>query len=254
MNQGSFKKHREPRVSRAFMVRINEDVAVQNPSWNIVMAQNISASGILFNFDHYLAPGARVQFKIALPVGADVECDGQVVRNVMGSSQGRGSPQQAVSAVAAVFRNITKEDRLTIREFIQQNLPASGAVKRRPVFSSMSPSGKKPRARRIDRAYVARIRKEKSGEWEMVALRNISETGILFNYGRVLEIGRELSFSIVLPFSAIPAECGGKIVRVKDETRPGALVKTYTVGVSFSGLDETSRKGLRQYGEQIGRD
>jgi len=248
-----FRKHREPRVSRAFMVRINADVSAKNPSWNIVMAQNVSASGILFNFDHYLAPRTRIQFKLALPSGMDVECDGQVVRNVTGSSRNLGGSQQAVSAVAAVFRNMNKKDQQAIREFIAECLAASGPVTKQSARSPVQRSEKKQRARRIDRAYVTRIQKEHNGAWEQVSVRNISESGILFNYGQVFQTGRELSFSITFPFSATPVTCRGKVVRAKDESR-GAAIKTYTIGVTFSGLPEAARIGLRAAGEQIGRD
>jgi len=250
-----FKKHREPRVSKAFMVRINEGVSAQNPGWNIVMAQNISASGILFNFDHHLAPGAQIQFKISLPSGAEIECNAQVVRNVTtGASRGLGSPEQAVSAVAAVFQRLAQNDRKILREFIQQNLPSSGSVKGRPAPSLMSQSGKKQRAKRIDRSYVTQILRERSSEWELVTIRNISASGILFNYSRAMEVGHKLSFSMTLPFSASPVVCRGKVVRVKDETRSGAAIQTYAIGAAFSGLDGAMSKGLRQYGEQIGRD
>ncbi len=235
------------------MVRINEEVSAQNPSWNIVMAQNISASGILFNFDHYLEPGTQLQFKITLPSGTGLECDGQVVRNVMGASRGYGSSEQAVCAVAAVFRNIAKEDQQTIREVINQNLVSMGPAEQ-SISLPAQRLGAKKRAKRIDRSYVTRIQRGHNGEWELVTVCNISESGILFNYGQALEIGRELSFSMILPFSASPVVCRGKVVRVKDESRSGSSIKPYTIGVAFSGLDATTRTGLRRYGEQIGRD
>jgi len=59
---------------------------------------------------------------------------------------------------------------------------------------------------------------------------------------------------MILPFSASPVVCRGKVVRVKDESRSGSSIKAYTIGVAFSGLDATTRTGLRRYGEQIGRD
>ncbi len=253
MNLNPFKKKREPRVSWAVMVRINEDALAPNPSWNIVMAQNISASGILFNFDHYLAPEAWVQFKISLPGGMNVECDGQVVRNVTGSSPGTGDANPSVSAVAATFRNMEKQDRQMIREFVEQSSAANGSAKQTEA-SPLGRPGQKQRAKRIDRSYATRIREERSGEWELVTVRNISETGILFNHHRSLVVGSELVLSIGLPFSASPVVCRAKAVRVQDDRRPGVALKPYAIGAAFSDLSETMRKGLRDYGNQIGRD
>jgi len=251
MSHNLFRKNRGSRIRRPFTVRINEDASAQTPTWDIVMAQNISESGILLNFDHYLAPGSWVQFKIKLSSGADVECDGEVVRNVMGSSPGCGIPELPVCGIAAVFRNIAPEDEALLHELIEQCLAEEG-----PAQESEDSLADRPdetlRAKRIDRSYFTRILTDAGGEWEIVSVRDISESGILFNYGGVLKVGSELSLSIRIPFSSTPAMCKGEVVRISDETRPTATMKRYAVGVSFSEMDEENRTGLREQGDRFG--
>ena len=54
------KQERDPRVERAFLVQVNQDLSANPPRWDIVTAQNISASGILLNFNRYVEPGTRM--------------------------------------------------------------------------------------------------------------------------------------------------------------------------------------------------
>lgn len=243
-------EERDPRVSRPFSVRINADISAENPRWDIVMAKDISASGILFHYDRYLEPGSRVQFIISLPFCGPVKCEGEVVRNVMGTSRGFFSAEHAVCAVAAVFRDIAEEHTQAMREFFGKEQVTSDVSKR--SSPALTPEeGFPSRAKRIERQYITRIQREGHAEWELVPVQNISSSGIKFSYTDPLDVGAELSFQITLPFLLSPLLCAGKIVRVVDQTRPGALVKVFGVGVIFSCLDEEVRQQLDDYAARV---
>lgn len=244
-------KERDPRVSRPFSVRINDDISAKKPRWDIVMAKDISASGILFHYDHYLEPGTRVQFIIALPFCGQVKCEGEVIRNVMGTSRGFCRTEPAVCAIAAVFRDIAEEHTQAMREFFGREQAALEASNPSSPFPEPE-GGFPPRAKRIERQYITRIQQEGHEKWELVPVQNISSSGIKLNYSDPLEIGAELSFQITLPFLLFPVSCHGKIVRVEDQTRPGALVKVFGIGVIFSSLDETLCQQLDDYADQVG--
>jgi hypothetical protein len=114
--------------------------------------------------------------------------------------------------------------------------------------------GKPPRAKRVDRSYYTRICEKEDQDWELVDVQNISASGVLFSYGRPLDVGSELFFSIALPLLLDPVDCRGTVVRVVDQTPDGSDVKSYGIGVSFSGLGEPAAEALREYGEKYGRN
>ena len=244
---------REPRIFRSFTVRISEDLSVEKPRWDIVMTKDISASGILFNYDHYLEPGFRVHFKIALPYCGSVECEGEVVRNVMGTSLGFGSSSPAVCGIATVFRNIAEQDQQLMREFIAKCYVADVAEedKDTPVKELKN---QPLRERRIDRSFHTQIRKPQQTEWQTVSVQNISASGALFYFNEPLDVGGGLALRINLPFLTDPVVCWGKITRVEDKTRSGASVQVYDMAVGFSVFDENSKKQLREYAKEFGRE
>ena len=195
---------RASRVPRALTVRINEDVSAEKLCWDIVMAQNISASGILFNYDHYLEPGTRLRFKITLPACGNVECEGEVVRNVMGTSCSFGGSTQVVCGIAAVFRNIDEQDQQAMLEFFEQR-PDAGRMPQN-ADSSLEGMGDQPkRERRIARPFLTQVRKSGQTDWIAVPVQNISASGILFNYPGLLEVGEGIALRIKFPFLASEA-------------------------------------------------
>lgn len=244
---------REPRIHRTFTVRINEDMSAEKPRWDIVMTQNISASGILFNYDHYLEPGSLIRFKIALPFCGSVDCVGEVVRNVMGTSRGFGNSSPAVCGIAAVFRDIAEQDRQAMREFFG-NCHNEAAQTDEVDSSSKDEVDKKPRAKRIDRQFMIRIQRKAGSQWELVPVQNISSSGIFFTYSEATDADSELSLQITLPFLESVVVCHGTVVRMEDKTRAGALTSVYGIGVAFSDLDETVRRQFDEYAEQFGRE
>lgn len=253
MSQQSDFKNRATRVARSFVVRINANPSAAKPRWDIVTAKDISASGILFNYGQYLEPGSRVQFRISLPICGSVDCEGEVVRNVLGTSRGLVNSGPTVCAVAAVFRNISEKDQKAMHEFFGQiDAETGGDAGTRPLAKDRNDHV--PRAKRIDHQFMTRIQKPAGDKWEIVPVHNISSSGIFFNYPEALTADSELSLRITLPFVESPVECRGTVVRVEKRSRPGATVPVYGIGAVFSGLDETARRQVDEYAGKFGRD
>jgi hypothetical protein len=236
-------------VERPFTVRISEHLSSGEVRWDIVTAKNLSASGILFNYDRYLEPGSRLRFRIALPVCEPVECEGEVIRNIMGKSPGYGRSEQVVCAVAASFKNISANDRQMMEEFLTRCDAAASEQK-----PAMPDRPNQARERRIDRSFPFWMQQEGQPNWEPVPMRNISASGLMINYPEPIEIGTELSFRLMLPFLQSPILCAGRVVRVLDKTHPNATVKFFNIGVEFSELDDTVRQQLREFAEKNGRE
>lgn len=242
---------RAPRVCRPFTVRINEDLSAEHPRWEIVVAKDISASGILFNYNRYLPPGSRVDFRIALPACKPIECEGEVVRNVRGRFLDVGCSEPPVCFVAAIFQGLSEDDRTVMMEFlVQYDGEASG---HKLVEEDPETTGSRtPREKRMERAFPFWIQRSEPAGWEPVPMRNISASGVLITCQEPLEIGAEISFRMVLPFLGAPVLCRGRVVRMDDKTCPGATLKFFDIGLEFSGLDEAVKQGLREHANNIG--
>ena len=82
----------------------------ERKSWDIVTVRDLSAGGVLFNYDKKLEEGLAVDFKINFPWSEEqIVCGAKVVR--VGPSAGYG-----VFAIAAVFTEISEEDKRGIEE------------------------------------------------------------------------------------------------------------------------------------------
>jgi hypothetical protein len=245
-------QEREQRISRTFTVRINADVTAPEPRWDIVTAKDLSASGVLFNYNRYIEPGTQINFKISLPFNTGIECVGEVVRNMTGTPLWSGRAAEAVCGVAVVFSELAEEDQIAMREFLENCHVEAERVREE---AGVNPSeGKPPRAKRVDRSYYTRIRENEDQDWELVKVQNISESGISFRYDRLLDVDSELLFSIALPLLLDLVDCRGTVVRVEDQTPDDAEVKSYGIGVCFSGMDESVAKALREHSEKHGRN
>ena len=249
MNEDLPINKRAPRVFRSFAVRISEDVSAGEVHWDMVTAKNLSASGILFNYDRYIEPGTRIRFKISLPVCDAVECEGEIVRNVMGPPRGvfAGSDPE-VCAIAAVFKDISEHDQLVMGEFLK----ACEEVE--PSSFPEDDAPKKPREKRIDRAFIAWIQKADQTEWTSVSMKNLSVSGALIGYSEPLDVEEEIALRIRLPFLEFPVVCRGRVVRVDKITAPGALMHSFYIGIKFFSFDEDAQQKFGEYAKKHGRD
>lgn len=132
------QKERDSRVERAFMVQVNQDPSVEPPRWDIVTAQNISASGVLFNFNRYIEPGTRIGLRVALPLNHTLECEGEVIRNVTADGLEAGSDNDCVSAVAADFAGMSEEEHEEVRVFFEEHLFGN------PIYTSVISEDEQP--------------------------------------------------------------------------------------------------------------
>ena len=240
---------RAPRVFRSFAVRISEDVLAEEVHWDMVTAKNLSASGILFNYDRYIEPGTRIRFKISLPVCDAVECEGEVVRNVMGPPRGVfASSDPEVCAIAAVFQDISEHDQQVMGEFLK----ACDEVEANRFPADDEPQ--KPRKKRIDRAFISWIQRIGQTDWVSVSMKNLSVSGALIGHSEPLDIEEEVALRIRLPFLESPVVCRGHVVRVDKITAPGALMKNFYIGIKFSSFDEAAQQQFDEYAEKHGRD
>lgn len=234
---------RAPRIERPFTVRICEKLSAEEPRWNIVTTKNISVSGVLFNYDRFLKPGSRLNFRISLPGCDPVECEGEVVRNVESTFGRFTNSEPGVCAVAAVF-NLSKHDRKVMEEALAQS----------NVGVSQEAGTKRTRSKRIDRSFPFWMQREGQTDWDPVPMRNISESGVLITSQESLEVGAEISLRMMFPFTDSPVTCRGRVVRVDDKTLPGSKINFIDIGVEFFGLDETVKQKLNEYAEKTGRD
>lgn len=237
-------KERDPRIEKPFVVRVSEKFSSEQERWDIVTAKNLSASGILFNYRRQLEPGTRLCFRISLPLVDPVECEGEVVRNVEAEWRDAGAVAPPVCAVAAVFHNLSNDDRRILAGFLNQCDPDAPSC----IDSKMN------RAKRIERSFPFWIQGEEKDSWIPVTMRNISASGVLFACYEPPEAGREKMFRLMLPFLDSPVIGQGHIVRVEDINRPGVEKKIYNVGVEFSKLDDGVQEKLSDYGEEHGVD
>ncbi|MBC8205986.1 MAG: PilZ domain-containing protein [Kiritimatiellales bacterium] len=249
MSEDFTTNERAPRVPRSFAVRISEDISTENVHWDMVTAKNLSASGILFNYDRYIEPGTRIRFKISLPVCDAVECEGEVVRNVMGPPRGvfAGSDPE-VCAIAAVFKDISEHDQLVMGEF----LSACDEVEVNKFPADDKPS--KPREKRIDRSFFTWIQRIGQTDWVSASMKNLSVSGALIGYSEPLDIEEQVALRIRLPFLESPVVCRGQVVRVDKVTAPGALMQSFYIGIKFSSFDEAAQQQFGKYVEKHGRD
>jgi diguanylate cyclase (GGDEF)-like protein len=83
---------------------------------------------------------------------------------------------------------------------------------------------------------------------EMFEVRNISESGVLFNYPKALTIGNILQLSLTLPNRKTPLNCKAKLMRSK-ELRTN---KEYELGARFVGVRDPDKKALTRFLRSIG--
>lgn len=116
------------------------------------------------------------------------------------------------------------------------------------------------RARRIRNSYITKVRfcenvlmKRDFNKWDIVTLRDISSTGLLFNYDQRIPINSKIEFKIMMPFSEI-IYCYGRVCRIEGV---GILQKNtiknsvFGIGVKFTTIENYQQKLLDRFAEKI---
>ena len=118
------------------------------------------------------------------------------------------------------------------------------------------------RAKRVHRKFIVRFRfyrvklKQDSSKWNLVTIRNLSSSGILFNYNRKIPLKTILEFNMTLPFDK-DIHCLGKVVRVVEQTPSKPELKQipiYGVAVNFIDLDTLKKAAINKYANKFGSE
>ncbi len=106
------EKRRCKRINKNFMSwfrTIKVILAKRYPSkWDMVTARDLSANGMLFNYNNNIDVGTDIHFRIIFPFAAHViRCIGKVVRK----NKPRKYSNLKIFHIAAEFEKIKKKDR-----------------------------------------------------------------------------------------------------------------------------------------------
>jgi hypothetical protein len=112
----------------------------------------------------------------------------------------------------------------------------------------------KRKYKRIEKPYIARLRIKQyegleisSAEWDMVALKDLSAGGALFNYKKNLGIGSLLDLKIDVSTDTPTIKCAGRVTRVK-YTQPHSILR---IATEFTGIDEQEKEMINKTIEEI---
>lgn len=117
------------------------------------------------------------------------------------------------------------------------------------------------RASRIQRSFVARFRVyeenscfDNSSRWNIVTIKNLSSSGIVFNFNKKIPVDTKLEIKISLPFLVGSALCLGKVCRVDEDRRYLAGLKinpVYGIAAYFDIIDENVKEAIDNFAEKI---
>ncbi len=95
--------------------------------------------------------------------------------------------------------------------------------------------------KRIEQPYMARLQVKQyegleisSAEWGMVALKDLSAGGALFNYKKNIGIGSPLHLKIDVSTATPTVRCAGKVTRIK-QSLAHSLIR---IATEFTEIDE----------------
>jgi hypothetical protein len=86
-----------------------------------------------------------------------------------------------------------------------------------------------------------------STDWDVVAAKNLSAGGMLFNYNKNLELDSLLDFKIDIPKYTPTINCVGKIIRI-EELQPTSL---FRIEIKFTDIGEQEKELLSKAIEEI---
>ncbi len=103
----------------------------------------------------------------------------------------------------------------------------------------------KRKYKKIVPPYIARFRVKQyegqdmsSPDWDIVAVKNLSAGGIVYDYNKNLELDSLLDLKIEF-FKSIPAiNCIGRVVRI-EKSQPNSM---FRIAAKFTEIDEQERK------------
>ncbi len=113
----------------------------------------------------------------------------------------------------------------------------------------MYEGAEKRKYKRIEKPYMVRFQiKQYKGleistaEWDMVALKDLSTGGVLFNYNKNLGIGTVLDLKIGFSTSTPPLECAGIVIRVKEQQ----YTSIFGIAVAFTEIGAQEKEMINK--------
>lgn len=111
----------------------------------------------------------------------------------------------------------------------------------------------KRKYKRIDKPYLVKFRirpqtnrERPPSDWDMVAVKNLSATGVFFYYNEDLEANTFLDLKIDISTTTPTITCIGTIIRIK-RYRNSPMVG---VAIAFTEIDEKDKELLKQTAEK----
>ncbi len=113
---------------------------------------------------------------------------------------------------------------------------------------------KRRKYKRIEKPYMARLRVKQyegleisSSEWDMVALKDLSAGGALFNYRRNLGLGSLLDLKIDVSIATPTIKCAGKVTRI-EYNQPHSILR---IATEFTEIDEQEKEMINTTVEKV---
>ncbi len=108
--------------------------------------------------------------------------------------------------------------------------------------------------KRTEKPYMARLRikqyeglERSSAEWDMVALKDLSAGGVLFNYNKNLGIGSLLDLKIDVSTAIPTIKCAGKVTRI-ERSQPHFILR---IATEFTEINEQAKELISKAIEEI---
>jgi hypothetical protein len=108
--------------------------------------------------------------------------------------------------------------------------------------------------KRKEKPYMVRFRtiplvakKMVSTDWDMVAVKNLSAGGMLFDYNKNLELNSLLDFKIDISKYTPTINCVGKIIRI-EELQPNSRLR---IEIEFIGIGEQGKELISKAIEEV---
>ena len=111
----------------------------------------------------------------------------------------------------------------------------------------------KRRYKRMRRSFTARVRvyqgaakTAESSKWDIVTIRNLSASGISFNYNKKIALGTLIELNITLPIGPKPIRCLGQVCRI-DETQSDRMqIPIFGIAIRFIEIEEDKKEAINK--------
>jgi len=108
---------------------------------------------------------------------------------------------------------------------------------------------------RVKRPFLARMRPYREVEdpakpvkWDIVTIKDLSASGVAFNYTKIFPEGTKLEFYFPLPVTAEPLYCIGEVCRIDGSVGGNTpRISVHRVAVRFTEITEARQEILEQF-------